>query len=230
MNSILEDLIEKNQETLDFIELIDFIDNAGSEIKSSDGEKSLHIKPNLRKTLKGLVFLLMYNTVESTMRDCIYRIHEEMGSKNINFDDLRDDIKKHIIQQLKTHSSLEYFVSNIQNISIDICHKLIDQRKIFSGNIDHRAIQKTAEKYGIDLNQNKNFKRNGQRLLIIKSNRNSLAHGEATFSGVGKNYALSDLQSMNNETAAYLEDMIEHIQAYMSNSSYLSINQAPATF
>ncbi|MHC5820466.1 MAG: MAE_28990/MAE_18760 family HEPN-like nuclease, partial [Nostoc sp.] len=55
-------------------------------LEDSGDQKVKPIDPELAKTLKANGFLLLYNLVESTMRNAIEAIFDELSSNRISFD------------------------------------------------------------------------------------------------------------------------------------------------
>jgi hypothetical protein len=64
---------------------------------------------------------------------------------------------------------------------------------LFSGNIDAREIRETAKSYGFSDKTDGMKTQNGNDLLKIKTNRNDLAHGDKSFSDVGKDASAEEL-------------------------------------
>ncbi len=62
---------------------------------------------------------------------------------------------------------------------------------------------------------------NGEDLLIIKSNRNDLAHGFKSFAEVGKDKTTDELLEIKNKTIRYLRKILQNIEQYLSNQDYL---------
>ena len=84
-----------------------------------------------------------------------------------------------------------------------------------SGNIDAQKIREIIKQFG------GNEISNGRDLKIIKDKRNNLAHGEFTFSDIGKDYTVGDLIAYKNEAKNYLSNVLDEIQDYIDNQKYL---------
>ncbi|MBP5400186.1 MAG: hypothetical protein J6Y35_00985 [Bacteroidales bacterium] len=85
-----------------------------------------------------------------------------------------------------------------------------------SGNIDAQKIRDIIKQFG------GNEISNGRDLKTIKDKRNNLAHGEFTFSDIGKDYTVSDLIVYKNEASNYLSNVLDEIQKYIDNQKYLN--------
>ena len=108
----------------------------------------------MEKTLKSTGYLLLYNLIESTIRNAIEAIFDDINEKEVSFDDLRDDIKKIVIENFKQNRSSKNLLADITNISLDIVSASFDKQKLFSGNIDAKKIKKIAREYGFSYETN----------------------------------------------------------------------------
>jgi hypothetical protein len=183
--------------------------------------KIKNIDTELEKTLKATGFLLLYNLIESTMRNAIEAIFDEIKNKNVSFDDIRDDLKKIIIQNFKNNKSTDSLLTNIQNISLDIISASFDKGKLFSGNLDSKKIKETARIYGFSYTTDAQKTQNGNDLLKIKTNRNDLAHGFKSFEEVGKDSSAEELLQIKKRVICYLREILQNIENYISKQEYL---------
>ena len=98
MRSPILDEFEERQSDLDhIIELTKFLNEGntivirsekGKEIDSFQyGDKTLHI-------LNGVINLMSYNQVESTMRGCLLSIYDDISDNRIKYDELKREIQK----------------------------------------------------------------------------------------------------------------------------------------
>ena len=87
-----------------------------------------------------------------------------------------------------------------------------------SGNIDAQKIREILRQIGgTEI-------KDGRRLEAIKNKRNNLAHGEFSFSEIGKDYTVNDLISYKNDTKDYLSKVLDEIELYIDNQKYLNGN------
>ena len=190
-------------------------------IDNPEKYKNKQIDYELEKTLKATGFLLLYNLVESTMTNAIETIFNEIKENEISFDDVHEELKKLIINNFKNNYS-ENNISEINIISQDIITASFNKKKLFSGNVDARKIQKTAMAYGFSVETNARKTENGQDLLRIKTNRNDLAHGSKSFEEVGKDATADELLVIRRRVICYLREILKNIETYISNEEYLN--------
>lgn len=182
------------------------------------------IDSELEKTLKASGFLLLYNLIESTMRNAIEAIFEEIKNKKVSFDQVRPEIKIIIITNLKKRKP-DKILEKITAISVDIIEASFDKEDLFSGNIDGRLIKQISKNYGFSCRTDSRRTGNGDDLLTVKSNRNDLAHGVKSFAEVGKEKSPDELLKISKKVIRYLKEILQNIETYLTNQDYLESNQ-----
>lgn len=222
-SKLFEDFNERAQEVSKYFFLIKILEQGSIRLSMGNfnNQKVKNINTELDKTLKATGFLLLYNLIESTIRNAIEAIFDDLVKQNISFDDLREEVKKIIIQNFKNNKSSENLLNAINNIALDIISASFDKGKLFSGNIDARKIKETAEDYGFSHRTNARKTQNGNDLLKIKTNRNDLAHGFKSFEEVGKNATADELLQIKKRVICYLREILENIENYILQEEYL---------
>lgn len=175
-----------------------------------------HEKAALFKTLKANGFLLLYNLIESTVKNAIEAIFDEFKSKGISFDACRQEVRKIVLANLRRHN-VDKIAPALSSISLDIVVETFRKRELFSGNIDARRIREVADEYGF---RRPNAKSN--ELLTVKENRNSLAHGDKSFAEVGRDYDVERLETIQTEVVEFLQELLVNVAEYISSGSYLA--------
>ncbi len=183
-----------------------------------DSEKTL-----LRKVLFANTYLLLYNLVESSIRNSIQDIYDHFEQEGVAFDDLKDNLKKLILTNMKAHNPTK-FLERINLLTTDIVYESFDQEKIASGNLDAQKIREIASNYGFSSETEYSICKNGSKLLEIKNKRNDLAHGIISFSECGKDSSLSDVNNAFTEVSAYIENITNNIQLYIAEKTYLILD------
>jgi len=203
--SFLEKLITKNPKLY-------YSSNKTRQLQPIDAE--------LVKILKANGFLLLYNLVESTIKNSIDAIYDELGRNNVSFNTIKQGFKKVVLKNLKGTSS-DDFLLNLNDIAIEIIKKSYASDNSISGNLDAKKIRELASIYGFSEKIHKNAK-GGNKLLTVKTNRNSLAHGNVTFSDCGKNYTIQDLLEIKREVIIYIRGILSNINGYLNRNEYLA--------
>jgi hypothetical protein len=89
--------------------------------------------------------------------------------------------------------------------------------------VDARLIKEIAEKYGFSCKTEPTKTKDGQNLLVVKSNRNDLAHGVKSFEEVGRDQTIEELLEIKQEVIEYLRQILQNIKIYLDNQEYLDI-------
>ena len=170
----------------------------------------------LFKTLKANGFLLLYNLVESTMKNAIEAIFDEFKVRGVSFDACREEVRKIVLTNLKRHN-VEKILPALSAISIDVVVATFRKDELFDGNVDARRIRAVADKYGFRRSNAKS-----DELLTVKTNRNDLAHGNKSFADVGRDYDVERLETIKSEVVTFLEEQLDNVADYITKQSYLA--------
>ena len=143
-SKLFEDFDERAKEVSKYFFLLKNLEQGFIQLSMGvqKNKKVKNIDSDLEKTLKATGFLLLYNLIESTIRNAIEAIFDEIKSKNIAFDDLRQELRIIVIDNFKKNKSPDNLLEAIDNISLDIISASFSKEKLFSGNIDARKIKK----------------------------------------------------------------------------------------
>ncbi|WP_371418227.1 MAE_28990/MAE_18760 family HEPN-like nuclease, partial [Anabaena sp. UHCC 0253] len=139
----LDDFDERAKDVSDYLCFLRDLEQ-GEILLSKDGAIS-KIDPELDKSLKATGFLLLYNLVESTMRNAIQSIFDEISKKGVSFDKLRIEIKRIILQNVRKRD-VDKVLEEITIISLDMIKYGFSRDDLFSGNVDAREIKEIAKK------------------------------------------------------------------------------------
>jgi len=225
MNTVLLDFNTRAQEVDDYFIFLDGLIKQTTKlaVAGSAGPYQIQsLNPELANTLKANGFLLLYNLVESTMRNAIEAIFDEFKNQGISFDQIKPEIKMIVLQNLKNRSPKKIYLQ-MNQISIDIITATFEREELFSGNVDARLIKEIAEKYGFSYQTDFAKTKNGQNLVVIKRNRNDLAHGIKSFEDVGRDQTIEELLEIKEEVIEYLRQILENIKTYLDNQEYLDV-------
>jgi hypothetical protein len=221
MNNLLVDLDDRKSELDGYLKLIEFLDS--STVITNEDNVEFQASSHLLKTTKGTVYLILYNLIESTMREAIVKIHEKISVAGVSFDSLRLELQKKIIQRAKKDkTALATMLTQLDgNISLNIHNAALRKEDIFSGNIDRKEITNVASIYGFNDTTDYHKTKNGRHLTNIKDNRNDLAHGNKTFSEVGSNKSASELKELCDEVIFFMYEIFDNMIDSVESQKYL---------
>jgi MAE_28990/MAE_18760-like HEPN len=229
MSTWNQDFQVRTKEIENYFKFLEKLSSPNAEIKFVDdtgAQSTAHVDAELLKTLKAAGFLLLYNLIEAAMRNGVVAIFDELKQKKTSFDDVRAELKKVAISNVKKHGAANLYMQ-INNVASEILTSAFDSEEIFSGNVDARKVRETAEEYGFSSATDGAVTRHGSCLLSIKTNRNDLGHGDKSFGEVGREYDVADLVVMKREAVAYVGAILSNIHDYISNKRYLAANASP---
>lgn len=206
-----------------YFDTLQLLDKGNCSIKCVDilgNEEIKNIDTELSTILKANGFLLLYNLIEATIRSSIDAVLNSVRTSSVTFRDLSDNLKKIWIKQETKSINSEINHEKILQIAKTILENEIlyfekDCINI-SGNIDAQKIRNILKQFG------GHEISNGRDLKTIKDKRNNLAHGEFTFSEIGKDYTVGELIAYKNEAKNYLSNVLDEIQNYIDNQKYLN--------
>jgi hypothetical protein len=226
MQTVLSDFNTRVQEINEYFLFLEGLVNRTIKLETleNSGEKKIReIDRDLAKTLKANGFLLLYNLIESSMTNAIEAIFDELKEQEISFNSIRVEMKKVILQNLKSRSP-DNIHEEIVNISTDIITAGFNRKKIFSGNINQRKITETARNYGFSSETEYSKTKHGQSLDNIMKNRNDLAHGTKSFADIGKDISIEDLLKIKGEVIEYISQILKNIEDYLVLQEYLHVS------
>lgn len=171
---------------------------------------------SLLKTLKANGFILLYNLVESTMKNAIEAVFEEFRATGVSFDACREEVRQIVLSNLKAHNPDKVF-NALTPLAQKILTETFRKEKAFAGNVDAKRIREVARDYGFLPPKAK-----GDNLLTVKSHRNDLAHGDKAFAEVGRDFDIKRLVKIKDEVVVYLQEVLGNIASYLTNKEYLS--------
>jgi hypothetical protein len=244
MKEFIRDFHKRVAEIDKYFELVDKIEQLGAFSTNSITFPSGNytVDSDLQKILKSNCYLLLYNLIESSIRNGITAIHDAISLDRLTYRDLNPKIQ---ILWLLNDRSKSFIDSNIKKETIAVnLQKMIvsvtdnenvelDPNNIpISGNLNANAIKKLIEMYDIPVNSEIPH----DTLNSIVKIRCDLAHGNVSFSDasneiIWKNsvsttdfrhrvsrYLLDDKEKV----VIYLTHMLQDIDSYIDSKGYKS--------
>jgi len=224
MDSVDSDFNKRKDEVNEYFSFLEKLNNDSIKlnyIKENTTEEFI-ISKKLQRIFIANTFLLLYNLIESTIRNSIVTIYNKIEDDGITYNNLSEKIKQIWLhkngKRFSIHDKDNTIEVNLQNIINDIINNeiiLLTKDDIhISGNIDAQEIRSLAGKIGFEISSN------GRDLVKIKDKRNRLAHGEHTFHDVGKDFTYNDLKTYKETTFIHLEDVIHKIKKFIDDEKY----------
>ncbi len=218
--------IDEINEYFTFVAIIDTIETHKKE-KITIGTSCEFIpKRDLQKILRSNCFLLLYNLVESSVRNGILSVYDSIHDDSLNYEELSESIQEIWL----THQTCKAEISK-NNIKIllkrlmkevsEDCQIVLEKDTInISGNLDYDSIQKIVNSYGFFGRITVDKKHIKSALDRVKQERNLLAHGNKTFCQSGEIITMSELTNIKDNISKYLYELLLIIETYIDKKGY----------
>jgi hypothetical protein len=219
MTTVQQDFQNRVTEIEAYFAFIVAADNGETSLRREDGTPAyaMAARDDLLRTFRASGILLLYNLMESTVTNAVEAVFDELGTHGVGFDECSEAVRRVVLANLKQHNPKE-ILSELQRLGTDIVTKTFKKDKIVSGNVDARKIRDLLDEYGI-----RHPAIDGNDLLIVKTNRNDLAHGSKSFAEVGRNFTVQDVNLIKDRVIAYLSAMLQNVTAYIQQQQYRAV-------
>lgn len=214
--SIFED--RKRELELYYSIMLD-LDNGKPTIKTLDNSTFF-------KILKSNYILMLYNLIEACVVSGIMEIYEELQRDGCTYNDVIDEIKAiwrnrqiaNVYQRTATQATYEHKVEEIIRDITNSVPIVLTQQELRSlgGNLDSSKIIKLCDRHRIRYVNSTN----GEKLKIVKSKRNDLAHGAVSFSDCARDFTLQDLNDIKDDVIVFMQSILEGMKKYYDERGY----------
>jgi len=230
VETIFENFRERIEEVNKYYKVLDILEDERVTLvkKSSDRTYKITIDADVNKVLKSTCFLLLYNLIESTVRETFTYLYDTINSENKIIEDYKEEFRtiwlkqhfKNIDPISSNQNTYKEIVSEVINKIIQTENFNMDSSKLpLSGNLDARKIRKLYKEHNIELKVHYRAFGGGE-LRTIKDHRNELAHGNVSFTECGRQYTLESLQNIKNRTIIYLKSTLRNMDKFIEQKNY----------
>lgn len=174
--------------------------------------------------------LLLYNLVESSIRNGITAIHDIILIEQLTYKDLSHKIKKLWLLNDKSKSFRDSYVKkdtvadNLQELIKSVLDDEIvslDPSNIpISGNLDAKTIKELIDMYGFFGNLGVASREIDDILNFVVKIRCDLAHGNVSFSDASSQILWSKLVDDKDKLVKYLTHLLNNIDDYIEKKKY----------
>lgn len=231
MLNIQYDFDQGKREVESYFSFLGVVEQGLTTLVDSTETHVFAIDVELSKILKANAFLLLYNLVESTLRNGLWQVHSSIQSEGIDYVYLESQIKELLVGgQVRKRFEYGTRSDSVTKVVCEIIEKILyrpgtlhptekPEVKFNAGNLDVETIRETFKTYGI---REVPIRHNDQKEAFknTRRNRNDLAHGNMSFNDCGKIYGFIQLDKYKNEIFDYLQKLLDEIDSFIRNKKY----------
>ena len=224
MIAIKNDFEKRVEEIELYFKHLELFSEKAAFIKTPMSSRKKIVDQELLKVMKATCFLLLYNLVESSVSQSLTYICDSVTSKSKTYGEVKPEMKKIWIKHKHKNfkeKSTESIYDILQTMSDEIINIEGFEGVSISGNIDGQKIKEIAKMMGFPSKVHYTAGK-GEKLHVVKTRRNKLAHGEESFSECGRSYTYADLTLIKNQVIRYMRQILKNIEFYLSSQSFLS--------
>lgn len=198
------------------------IDNGSADINTIDNRR-------FYKIMKSNFLLMLYNLVEACIVSGMMEIYEDLKNNGCSYNqvirEIQDIWSKSKINEIYGPATGRTAYENrvlqiIQDITTNAPIVLSKDALGISGNLNARKIKEICDKHRIRYR----LQNQGESLERVKRERNSLAHGDVSFSDCARDLTISDLENIKDEVIQFLQDILDGMKDYYDQKLYKANN------
>jgi hypothetical protein len=181
---------------------------------------------DLVKILKANACLLLYNLVESSIRNGLNRIYDSIRDDRVPYEVLRRELRELWVHdefkpdptrlpENNARRALEMLELVVESKHIQFDPKLLP----IGGNLDADRVRELSARYGFSHGTSRSTK-GGYHLVRVRQERNNLAHGLKSFKECGRDLTLDALIEIKRQVIAYVRQILRNIQTFVDRRQY----------
>jgi MAE_28990/MAE_18760-like HEPN len=238
-NALLHD---RNEEVTAYLNFLKVAVERRAVLTAKDGDLVLHLSQELTHTLKANLVLLLYSAMEATLIQLLDEMHNTIGANCTSVDALNTQLLRVVLRTVRResndkvlttvaplHTSLFEFWINDWKDRTSGKDKRVDG---ISGSVDSVVFYEQLKKFGVvapTANNRPPSHLSERALQKVKNKRNELAHGEKSFTDLGRDLAVEDLQSDASSVFVNLQKIADEVDTYLRDQRYLAPLPAPTS-
>jgi hypothetical protein len=233
-------LIDRSTEVTSYLEFLKVAVERRAVLSAKDGEQQFPLTLELTHTLKANLVLLLYSAMEATLVQLLDEMHDDIGANCSSADALNVHLLRVVLRTVKKdskstvlssasplHSSLFRYWMDDWTSRISGKDKRVDG---ISGSVDSLVFYEQLKKFGVVAqtpNDRPPAHLTDAALQKVKNNRNELAHGEKSFTDLGRDLSVESLETDSLAVFDTLRNIATEVDIYLREKRYLA--QPPAS-
>lgn len=232
MKDFIKEFNRRVAEIQKYFELVDRIEQLGAfstnSITFPSGEYI--VDSDLQKILKSHCYLLLYNLVESSIRNGITAIHDVILTYQLTYKDLSPKIKRLWLLNDRSKNFRDSYIKKdtVADNLQELIKSVLDDEMVsldpsnipISGNLDAKTIKELIDVYGVFGNLGVPSKEIDDILNFVVKIRCDLAHGNVSFCDASSLITWSKLVDDKDKLVKYLTHLLNNIDDYIEKKKY----------
>ncbi len=233
---LTDDLL--NQRDLEIRAYLDFLKVAVERramLSARDGELQFPLTLELTHSLKANLVLLLYSAMEATLVQLLDEMHDAIGANCSSADALNAQLLRVVLRTVKKDSK-STVLSSASPLHTSLFQYWMDDWKSrtsgkdkrvdgISGSVDSLVFYEQLKKFGVvaqTTNDRPPAHLTDIALQKVKTNRNELAHGEKSFTDLGRDLAVPTLETDSFAVFDTLRKIAAEVDNYLLDRRYLA--------
>lgn len=228
MQQVIDDFRARMKEVWAYLEVLKVLEDPQLRLVSPTSSSPAKPDGEWLKVLKAACYLLLYNTVEATVRGAFRSVYERIGTDRLDCHGVSELVRDVWLEQ--QYSVINEFSASGRNYlehSKDIVKRALMKIELeldadllpISGNLDADKICTLCSRHGVSIRTSR-AANGGHCLRAIKEQRNALAHGDVSFSECGRSITVSTLEQITRQTEIYLGSIVDNVKTFAQSRGY----------
>lgn len=230
MQAVVADFEQRVTEVSEYLRMLKALDRPDAVIHSPSkaSHKAIPVEDDWRKVSKATVYLLIYNLVEAAIRSAFGALYETIANEGRSLQSVSAEIRNAWV--LSEHRKLTRETASPENYR-DAAARMVlaalDQEVVrleasrlpVSGNLDADSIRQVCRSHGVSTGVHRSA-RGGIDLENVKRQRNALAHGNRSFSEVGREVTVDDLERTARQAEIFVRGILKNVETHIAGNAY----------
>lgn len=233
---LTDDLLSQRKIEIEaYLEFLKVAVERRATLSAKDGDLQFPLTLDLTHTLKANLILLLYSAMEATLVQLLDEMYEVIGSNCCSADALNKDLLRLVLNAVKKDSKSTVLASRSPLHASLFSHWISDWRSRtsgrdkrndgISGSVDSLVFYEQLKKFGVVAqtpNDRPPAHLTDAALQKVKTNRNELAHGEKSFTDLGRDLAVPTLEADSTAVFGTLRKIAAEVDNYLQGQRYLA--------
>jgi len=228
-------LSDRSSEVTAYLEFLKVAVERRAVLSAKDGELQFPLTLELTHTLKANLVLLLYSAMEATLIQLLDEMHDAIGANCSSADALNAQLLRVVLRTVKKDSKTTV-LSSASPLHTSLFRYWMDDwtsrtsgkdKRIdgISGSVDSLVFYEQLKKFGVVAmtpNDRPPAHLTDAALQKVKTNRNELAHGEKSFTDLGRDLSVESLATDSLAVFDTLRNIATEVDNYLQDQRYLA--------